>query len=316
MVRVGPRPFGLTAVWVAAVVAACVASGVAPARAQAQPVHVQIDVLASCPSGKLLRDQLAPLLAPGAQLAIDTDAPAPGAIVAALRDQGDLYEVRVGEVTRELDDPARACVERARVAAVFIALNVQQRSDGAAPSERDGRDGEDARLGVELELFAAGACASAIDRAAPSGGAGVRLTLDAWRFGFAAALVAPVEIALDPAQGVNGDVALLRVPLALSAAYLWNSSGVQLGPSLGLALDVLRMRGQNVLDAQTELRLNPGVLLAAELRAPLGRALAAVLRLSASAFPREYRLNVDPSGRLGGTPQLWFAASLGIGWAL
>lgn len=281
-------------------------------RAVAQAVHVQIDVLASCPNAKLLREQLGPLLAPGTQLAIDSDAAAAGALAASLRDQGSLYVVRVGDVVRELEDPARACVERARVAAVFIALNAQPRSD-VPPAERDG---EHAAFGFELELFAAAAYASEIDRAVPGGGAGLWLAPGAWRFGLLAGLVAPVAVTLDVAQGVNGDVALLRVPLVLSAAHLWSTSGVQLGPSLGLALDVLRMHGQNVRDAQTELRLNPGASLAAELRAPLAPALAAVLRLSFSAFPRAYRLNVDPSGQLGATPQLWFGASLGLGWRI
>jgi hypothetical protein len=291
----------------------------AQAHAQAQPtVHVQIEVLASCPSGGLLREQLAPLLAPGTVLAVNTDAPPAGAIAATVRDLGDRYLVALGGVQRELDDPGRTCVERARVAAVFIALNGQPRAGatpGAPGSDGDGA-GEDAFLRLALELFAAAAYASEIDRAAPGGGAGVWLELAALRFGFHAALLAPAEVSLDVVQGVSGNVALLRVPLIVSAGYLWTTGGLQLGPSLGLELDVLRLRGQDVASPETELRLNPGAVLSADLRAPLGRALSAVLRLSLSAFPRAYRLKVDPTGSLGETPHLWFGAALGLGWQL
>jgi hypothetical protein len=216
-------------------------------------------------------------------------------------------------IEREIDDPARDCMERARVGAVFIALNVQSKLSAANADERD--DEDHARgLHVELELFAAAAYSSEIDRMAPGAGAGVWLVSGPLRFAFHAALLAPADVGLEPAPGVSGDVALLRAPLVWSAAYLFAADALELGPALGLELDVLRMHGQGLERPGTELRVNPGALLGAVVRAPLGSAFSAMLRLGLSAFPRSYRLNVEPSGQLGGTPRLWFGATLGLGF--
>ena len=274
-------------------------------------MHVRVDVLASCPSAKLLRDQLAALLPAATRLAVNTDASPSSAIAASLRDHGIAYSVTADGVDREIDDPARDCAERARVGAVFIALNVQPKLAQAAEREDDDNGG----LQVELELFAAAAYSAEIDRMAPGGGAGVWLALEAWRFAFHAAVLAPADVGLEAAPGVSGDVALLRVPLVWSAAYLFEADALELGPALGLELDVLRMRGQGVERPETELRVNPGAAVGAVVRAPLGSALSAMFRLSLSGFPRAYRLKVDPSGQLGGTPRWWFGATLGVGWS-
>jgi hypothetical protein len=276
-------------------------------------VHVRVDVLASCPSAKLLREQLAALMPAGTVLAVNTGAPPAGAIAASLLDRGSSFVVSADAVEREIDDAGRDCVERARVGAVFIALNVQAKLSAAAAEERDD---EDLARGVhvELELFAAAAYSSEIDRMAPGAGAGVWLVSNRLRYAFHAALVAPADVGLEPAPGVSGEVALLRVPLVWSAAYLFEADALELGPVLGLELDVLRMQGEGLERPGTELRVNPGALLGAVVRAPLGAAFSAMLRLGLSAFPRSYRLNVEPSGQLGGTPRLWFGATLGVGY--
>jgi hypothetical protein len=292
------------------------------ARAQAVPsggadasgLHVRVELLASCPSAKLLREQLAVLLPAGTRLAVNTDAPAAGALAASLRDQGSSFSVTADGVEREVDDPARDCVERARVAAVFIALNVQPKLSAAQAAEGEDEDAAGG-WGVELELFAAAAYASEIDRMAPGAGVGVWFARESWRLAFHAAVLAPADVGLEAAPGVSGDVGLLRVPLVGSAAYLFAADTVEIGPALGLELDVLRMRGQGVERPETELRLNPGAMVGAVMRARLSHAFSALLRLSLSAFPRAYELTVDPSGQLGATPRLWLGAALGVGWA-
>ena len=322
-----------------------------PAHAGAPPIHVQVDAAASCPSAAMVRDQLAPLLAAGTALAVDARSAVAGERSAKVRDLGAEYAVATQDAQRQLDDPARDCLERARVASVFIALNLGEQPTAAArpapppkpepvhehehEHEHDDDHDRDAPadtieieepavhskaapvLGLGIELFGAAAYSTEIDRAAAGAGAGVWFAPNALRFGFRAAALAPAEIALDRTADPRGTVALLRVPLALSAGYsLVLSRGFALVPTFGLQLDVLHLRGRNVLQPNSELRLNPGALLALDVQLQLGARVFALLRLGASAYPRAYRLSLAPTGRAGSTPRLWLGATLGMGWGL
>ncbi|HOU93139.1 MAG TPA: hypothetical protein PLU22_18935, partial [Polyangiaceae bacterium] len=74
----------------------------------------------SCPSAAEVGAALEPLL----------DEPARSQLAAApaerLRvvDHGDRYRIEVGTTVREVADPERDCAERARISAVFIAMNL------------------------------------------------------------------------------------------------------------------------------------------------------------------------------------------------
>ena len=53
--------------------------------------------------------------------------------VATIEDLGETYRIGVGEAAREVRDPARKCLERARVAAVFLALNLPSEEPATPP---------------------------------------------------------------------------------------------------------------------------------------------------------------------------------------
>jgi hypothetical protein len=318
------------------------------AHASAPPIHVQVDATASCPSAAMLRDQLAPLLAAGTALTVDARSAVAGERAAVVRDLGAGYAVATAGAQRELDDGARSCLERARVASVFIALNLGEQARAPAPQpvtpepqpaaereQRAGRDGDEPSAeaieidepavyavrrplrGLGMELFGAAAYATEIDRAAPGAGAGAWWAPSEWRFGARVAVLAPAEIALDAASDPRGKVALVRIPLAASASYT-----LQLGhtfallPTAGVQLDVLHVTGKNVAQPESALRLNPGALLALDAQLQLGTRVFALLRLGASAYPRAYHLSLTPTGRAGTTPRIWLGATLGMGWGL
>lgn len=274
---------------------------VASGAAEPAPVHVQL-AAAACPNPSELEDKLEPLL--DAELDVsESDAAADATVI----DHGASFTVEVAGVEREFNDDARDCLERARQTAVFIALNLK--SSAAEPAEAAGD--EAVRLGLEAsgELAYSGAPRGV----GPGFGAGVWLEYGTLRLVFSASLLLASEIAVKSAA-VAGSVRLTRIPLGLSAGYLVHFGALAFGPTLGLALDVLRLRGVDLERAQTHLRTNLGVIAALDAELRLSDALSAIARVGLSAFPRSYRFSIVPLGSAGETPKLWLAASLGVSW--
>jgi hypothetical protein len=297
------------------------------AVAHAQPA-VTVSVTADgCPDPALLQQKLDPLLGAQTRVAV-TSGPLERSAEqhAAVHDLGERYTIELDGLQREFTDPTRDCVERARVAAVFIALNLKTPRArptlaAAAPAPPEpppepppAPDAERVQLGALLAGQAA--YATAIGAGTAGAGAGLWLGRGALRLDFLAGILAPTRIALTPRNGVHGSVDLLRLPLTLSASYLLRTAAVAVGPTLGLDLDVLRLRGVDLFHPETALRVNPGLLVGVDARAQLSAGLALALRLQLDGFPRAYALSVDKLGRLGQTPRLWLGASLGLQWRL
>lgn len=307
--------------------------------ARADEVHVQV-AEGACPDASLLEQKLAPLL-PGVTLTFDA-LPAPQASPAlrsaSANDAGERYTIEVAGLSREVEDPARDCVERARVAAVFIALNLAPKGEATkepepappVPPEKpkfdeddDDDDDDDAAdesetssglddppgLQLGLRLFGDGAYATAIDRGAFGGGLGAWLGQGGWRVALTLGALSPVRVSFEP---VDGAVSVLRIPIVASADWVLRFGRLELGPSVGFALDVLHMKGVELMRPQTELRLDPGLSLAAHVGLRVSSAVVVRLRLHAEAFARAYELRVDPLGPLAHTPRLWLGASLGL----
>jgi hypothetical protein len=304
----------------------------APAHAEARRLRLSV-AEGACPSAALLQQQLAPLLQRDVTLEFGPAAEGAASGRVTVEDYGESYAIDVDGRSREVDDPARDCLERARVAAVFIALNARNpppqpepvpEPEDPEPEDPEPEDPEEPdlppdpnRVQIIAALFGAASYATSLDGAAPGGGAAVWVGQRGLRFGFSAALLASAELPLGPnADGVRGSVKLTRLPLALSASYLLEAGPFAIGPVLGLGIDLLRLRGSGVIDPQTELRANPGALLGVDTLCHFSPALLGVLRLSFSVFPRAYDLSVEPAGRLGTTPQLWLGAILGLGWQI
>ena len=299
-------------------------------HASAQGPSVRVYVAGdACQRAALLRQQLTPLLAVDVELRFEGGEPtelAPGQ--ARVRDRGDSYSVYTRDLAREIDDPLRDCLERARVAAVFIALNVKPAPKPVPepepepefepePEPEPESEPESDRVGFGVMLFGGGAYASELDRIAPGAGAGAWVAHRGWRFVLSAAVLASAELELASSETLTGGaVDLMRMPFNLTAGYALRAGPVEVGPALGLAFDLLRLEGVGVEDPQTELRANTGFLVAGDLQVRILPQLSGVVRVGMSWFPRAYDLSVDRAGRLGRTPRLWFSATAGFGWQI
>jgi hypothetical protein len=275
---------------------------VASASAESPAVHVQL-AAAACPSPSELEDKLEPLL--DAELDIsESDAP----IDAEVIDHGEGFTIEVAGVEREFSDRARDCVERARQAAVFIALNLKP-----SAAEESGERHVTTALRVGLQLSAELAYTRTQNSLAPGPGAGIWLDYGSLRFVFSAAILFANEISVQSAD-VAGAVRLTRIPLALAASYLFHLGRFAIGPELGLGLDVLHFHGRGLERVQTQLRTNLGLVAAIDAQLQLSDALSALVRVGLNGFPRAYTLSIDPVGPAGRTPKLWLTASLGVSW--
>ncbi len=284
-----------------------------------EELHVEI-AEGGCPDEAQLEQALAPLLDQGITLAFEATASTTRR--ARVADLGERYAIEVDGARREVEDARRDCVERARVAAVFVALNMQ--SAPVKPEPREEPEPEPAPEPDELEappllpglgvsVFALGEHSTDAGRTTFGAGAAMFYVRAPFRFELGAGVLAPVELELDPRDDIRGRARLLRVPLALTASYLLRLSSFELGPTLGLALDVLHIEGQGegIERPQTELRVSPGLLAGADAHLWLSRYFGLVLRVQMRAFPMVYRFEVEPAGRLGEAPRLWLSAQLG-----
>jgi hypothetical protein len=315
-------------------------------RAQAEaPSALEIVIEAeSCPHADLLKSMLAPLLSEAILLSAEQLA-RPDARRVRVRDLGLEYAIELEHTERRQRDPERNCEERARVAAVFIALNVNPKrpaeadtagtpntealapSAGGAPATSSTRPASSTSnsadrparsanvLHVGLGAFASVMFAPQQTAVAPGGGATVWLELSALRLALSAALMGKVALPLSPREP-GGSAELWRVPLAANVGYLWRASRFALAPSLGIALDVLRMQGRGLGQSEHALRVNVGVDLELLASVSLRDRLALLASVSGAWFPRGYELRVEPAPRRAEAPELWLAGQLGIAFML
>jgi len=276
-------------------------------------------------------------------------------------DAGARYVIEIDGARRQIDDARRDCMERARVSAVFIALNLRAseptKTAGApgthhggraaaasgepAPRERaeseperrdddaqdddaddvdeavDGRTRPDRPVlprGFGLSLF--GLAERSTDAAQTAWGAGAGAFIGLWpfRFELSAGVLSSVTLQLQPRDDIRGRVQLTRAPLSLTTSYLLRVGAFQLGPTLGLSLDLLHIQGERVERRQSEWRLGLGALLAGDAHLWISSHAGLLLRLQMRFFPRAYRLAVDSVGSLGETPSVWLSAQLGGQW--
>ena len=242
--------------------------------------------------------------------------------VAKVTDEGDRFSVTVLGQTRQYGDPARNCDERARAAAVSIALALNPPvvlapvpvvRDGAAPQVSvTATEAAPARASVRWIDVAA---AARLDGGqAPATGAA---------FGFEARVavgwrwlgVAATAGILAPTDSTLSSVAVRQQRFPLSVALTARRGLAQrlaVAGAVGAALVPLTLRGEALAGASQATRLDAGVRLACELRFLATPRLAPFIGLHAEIFPRPYQLDVDPLGTIGSTGRLWVGASAGL----
>ncbi len=298
--------------------AAAAALAAAPAPCRAEAPKLALEARSSCPSRALIERELAPLLEAHELAALGEPAP----LTAQVDDFGGEYAVRVGAALRQISDPERHCLERARVAAVFIALNLPEAAPERAPANAaEPREAPADRPpavppsregGAVFGLRAFAFTEAAPELEAAATGVGLGPTLDFGRFEIllSAGVAAPIKA--QAAEGTHASYELLRAPLALLAAYTLVQGTFELGAEGGFALDWLRFRGESVPNAESGVRLNTGLRLDVPLRFRATRGFSAVLAPSATFFPRTYIVRVEPDTVLGETARWWLGAVLGL----
>ena len=308
-----------------AALAAAIVTEAPPVAAEAkEPLVIEGG---SCPSAAEVRAALEPLL----------DEPVRSQLAAApaerLRvvDYGDRYRIEVGTTVREVADPERDCAERARISAVFIAMNLAlppapppgpvTRAPGpvaaaaeparAVPRKPSARV-RPARLevGLLVELAASPAARAVV----PGGRLGLSLRRAPWLYSLSSGVIAPARLELEPRATGDGHVELTRVPTQLGVTWARPGRRVEAGPLLALVADVLVLRGRDLAGTEIATRLHPGAAFGAVLRARAGGHAWAFSTLTAAAYPAEYRLRVEPAGTVGAVPRWWFDLGLGIAW--
>ena len=288
---------------------------------------VSIEGSAQCPSPAALARALANML-PDAKIS-DGD----GALVVRVDDLGARFRLRVGDEMRELPDAARKCDERARQAAVVVALALAPPSvdeaptaeappptpEAAAPppSEAEVRAPIEERVvptvtrrRVELELGAGLDVAPLADGGALAQGAiGIRFVIGRPRIAMTLGVAAttPTTMELLPAR-----VQVTRIPIDLSARYVANAGRrIEATFDLGGIADVLLLEGQPGLGGN---RVSAGVRVAASARWWVRDETAFFAGAEAVVLPNTYALVVDDGSMTrseGHTPDAWLSISMG-----
>jgi hypothetical protein len=211
-------------------------------------------------------------------------------------------------------EPGRDCDERARAAAVFIALalNPPLAPPGPAPTVRDAPapppPPASARwLDLAVAARADGGPGQAVG---PAIGAEIHAAAG-WRW----LGVAATAGILAPSEGTYSSITVRqqRFPLSLALTARRDvSQRLAIAGAAGAALVPLTVRATAIDGGPSSTRLDAGIRLAFELRFRATPRLAPFVDLHAEFFPRAYELQVDPLGTIGSTGRFWLGVSAGV----
>jgi hypothetical protein len=278
------------------------------------------------------------LLAAAPPVAVTGDCPGADAVAAALRsalgsdakvgasdtlrvsDLGDRFSVAAAGQVRQYADPARDCDERARAAAVFIALalNPPLAPPGPSPAPPPGATLQAAAAPpsppVSARWFDLGVAARADGGPGQAVGAAFGAEIHAaagWRW----IGVAATAGVLAPGDGTYASVTVRqqRFPLSLALTARRDlSQRLAIAGAVGAALVPLTLRATALEGGPSQTRLDAGIRLAFELRFRATQRLAPFVDLHAEIFPRAYELQVGPVGTIGSTGRFWMGAAAGV----
>lgn len=276
----------------------------AEARASESPA-LNLVVSSQCPSAELIKAELAPLLGD----------PAPSVTVEVV-DSGESYRIRVGSAEREVSDARRDCEERAKVSAVFIALNLPARAPEPppppprpppSPAQTAPRP---RATQVAFQLLGAVEHAPELSRTGKGVYLGASLRRGPLELALGSGVLAPLRVVAAEGEAVSYE--LWRFPTSLTLGYNAEGRVLSFGVAAGVALDLMRFRGVDIPDPDSGLRANPGFLLTLPLRLHASRHIAGVLIPTLALFPRTYLVRLEPTRQLDETPRLWLGARIGL----
>jgi hypothetical protein len=266
-------------------------------------LHVQ-GVPEACPNPRTLALELGRLLP---QTRFETGSEGATDSV-RIDDWGDSFSVNIGEETKRFEDPERECIERARLAAVFVALVldpliVPSLETKSEPPPIDQASAVDLELGPLLWVGAASTSTN-LPRA---GGVGGRLRLGrsvAVSLGVAGFLPAHLEYE-------NAQVEAVWTPVDLSLRLGQRWGAWELSGELGPIAAWLSIAGQGVQAARSTTRVEVGGRLGASVRFWASGSNAVFVSAHGAFFPRPYRLELAGYGEVGRTPTLWLGTTVG-----
>jgi hypothetical protein len=282
---------------VAAAALAAVADAALAAAADAAPppaVHgtaapgdgLHIDTVGACPEDGEVRRLLSGLV---------SAAEARSALV-SIQDRGPRVRVAVGESATTLDDPARDCAARARLAAAVAAAALQK------PKVIFGPPVWTIEKGLVFDVAASGGTAAWAPGAEFRGAYGS----GAWSLVGAAGARAPAELPLE--NGWRAE--LLRFPLDAGARLTGYFGRFRPWLVLGGSATVTGIVGHELVATDRAWRLDIGALAMGGATLRVAGRLGVAAALSVRWQPRPYRLDVTPAGPVGETPSWWFGLSL------
>jgi hypothetical protein len=280
-------------------------TAVSMARASDSP-GLDLAVSSQCPSRELIETELAPLLGERAP-ELDTS------VRIEISDSGDSYRISVAATEREVSDPERDCQERAKVSAVFIALNLPTRApQPPPPSELPSPQPVARSSQMQLVLQLLGAVEHAPELSRTGKGLYVGASLRTGRFDVTlnSGIFAPLSVAGAEREAATYEI--WRFPTSLTLGFNTEGRGLGLGIAGGLAVDVLRFRGVELPNPDSGVRVNPGFVLALPLRLHASRHVAAVLMPTLTLFPRTYIVRLEPTRTLDESPRFWLGARIGL----
>ncbi len=293
------------------------APAVAPGNAPNNAPKTDGEQTSVCPTREAVAAALSPALA---HIRPNLD-PLPSDF--RLADLGDAYQVTVGGQVQRYADAARDCAERARVAAVFVALamNPPSLEPSRPPSPIPAPVVQQPQPPPEREMsWLSIGVAARIDGAVGGGGdatsgatAGGEVDVAFGRGSFGIEATAGlVTSTQNPIESVQ--VTQQRFPCSLSATFRRRASAhLEVGAGLGAALTPFTLHGQGLDMTLPVTRFDAGARLALELRV-VRPGLAPFASLHVEYFPRTYEIVVAPIGNIGTTAPLQLGFSLGVAY--
>lgn len=280
---------------------------------------------AACPTAKQVATVLERMLP---RTKITAEPGKVGASDVTVSDQGAHFRVTVAGQERSFDDGAHQCAERARHAAVFVALIVDPPAiaEGSAeqptaptpavpPVDAPRPPAERRAAGWQWDLGLGGVVLVAPqgDRrqtAVAQGVAAFARGKRGFHLGFGAGILHGT-LRFDIAQADAW-----WIPLDVAAGFTARSTAWEIGAEIGPNASILSIGGENVPQAQRQVRVEVGGRAAAWSRFWFTQRVAAFLSAEAVVRPFPYVLDIDPRGDIGKMPAVWLGASAGLAFML
>jgi hypothetical protein len=295
------------------------------AHSEPPPALRIVGAKATCPTVRQVKSELERIL-PRTSITVESG-PA-NAPEATISEQGTQFRVTIAGQERSFDDAARQCDERARQAAVFLALVLDPllmaelsaepratRTPAATPAVASRAPSEPKAKVLQWEMTLGG-----VVHVAP--GVSGRETAVAPGL----ALFTRAKRGLHLALGAGFQTAKLRfdiaeadawwIPIDVAVGIQSRANAWEIGAEIGPSARVLSVVGVNLKEASPHVRIDLGARASAWSRFWFGEQFGVFFSAETVLRPFPHMIDIDPRGSIGQTPPLWLGASAGIAASL